>query len=208
MSEVARLVGMEQMVVLTPSALAGSLSYACPTTGKMSGVSVGKCGMQTARFFCSHCGDIHVFTANFPCLWKETGRTEPTMQAEGIIAYKCSYCGKTKSESIPKLEPVLPDDCTHEWIETSRTEPTEITPGQIIYSCSQCGAVRTEEIAVKPEYTGTFMNWLGSVLGLFNMTLNSIMGLPALRLFAGVLVFLTMFSLLAQLLRQGRKGRL
>ncbi len=57
-------------------------------------------------------------------------------------------------------------------------------------------------------YEGNFLNWLGSVLGLFNMTLNSIMGLPALRLFAGVLVFLTMFSLLAQLIRQGRKGRL
>ena len=51
-------------------------------------------------------------------------------------------------------------------------------------------------------YEGNFLNWLGSVLGLFNMTLNSIMGLPALRLFAGVLVFLTMFSLLAQLLQQ------
>lgn len=57
-------------------------------------------------------------------------------------------------------------------------------------------------------YDGSFMNWLGSVLGLFDMTLNSIMGFPALRMFAGVLVFLTMFSLLAKLLRQGRKGRL
>lgn len=57
-------------------------------------------------------------------------------------------------------------------------------------------------------YDGSFMNWLGSVLGLFDMTLNSIMGFPALRMFAGVLVFLTMFSLLAKLLRQGKKGRL
>ena len=57
-------------------------------------------------------------------------------------------------------------------------------------------------------YEGNFLNWLSSVLGLFNMTLNRIMGLPALRLFAGVLVFLTMFSLLAKLIRQGRRGRL
>ena len=56
-------------------------------------------------------------------------------------------------------------------------------------------------------YEENFLNWLSSVLGLFNMTLNRIMGLPALRLFAGVLVFLMMFSLLAKLIRQGRKGR-
>ena len=42
-------------------------------------------------------------------------------------------------------------------------------------------------------YEGNFLNWLSSVLGLFNMTLNRIMGLPALRLFAGVLVFLMYF---------------
>ena len=36
-------------------------------------------------------------------------------------------------------------------------------------------------------------------------SVNRIMGLPALRLFAGVLVFLMMFSLLAKLIRQGRK---
>ena len=57
-------------------------------------------------------------------------------------------------------------------------------------------------------YEENFLNWLSSVLGLFNMTLNRIMGLPALRLFAGVLVFLRMFSLLAKLIRQGRRGRL
>lgn len=57
-------------------------------------------------------------------------------------------------------------------------------------------------------YEGNFINWLGSVIGLFNMTLNSIMGFAPSRLFVGVLVFLAMFSLLAKLLRQGRKGRL
>ncbi len=53
-----------------------------------------------------------------------------------------------------------------------------------------------------------YMNWLGSVLSLFSMTLNSIMAFPALRMFAGVLVFLIVFSLLAKLLRQGRRGQL
>ena len=52
-------------------------------------------------------------------------------------------------------------------------------------------------------YEGNFLNWLSSVLGLFNMTLNRIMGLPALRLFAGVLVFLMMFFFFYFLFLQG-----
>ena len=57
-------------------------------------------------------------------------------------------------------------------------------------------------------YEGTFLNWLGSVAGLFNMTMNEIMGFPATGFFTGVLVFMTMFSLLAKFVQQGRKGRL
>ena len=57
-------------------------------------------------------------------------------------------------------------------------------------------------------YEGTFLNWLGSVLGLFNMTMNEILGFPATEFFTGALVFMTMFSLLAKLIQQGRKGRL
>ena len=55
---------------------------------------------------------------------------------------------------------------------------------------------------------GYFVNWLGSVLSLFNMTLNRILGFVPSRLYVGTLVFLTMFSLLAHLIRQGRKGKL
>ena len=57
-------------------------------------------------------------------------------------------------------------------------------------------------------YDGYFVNWLGSVLGLFNMTLNRLLGFVPSRMYVGTLVFLTMFSLLAHLIRQGRKGRL
>ena len=49
---------------------------------------------------------------------------------------------------------------------------------------------------------GYFVNWLGSVLSLFNMTLNRILGFVPSRLYVGTLVFLTMFSLLAHLIRQ------
>ena len=57
-------------------------------------------------------------------------------------------------------------------------------------------------------YEENFLNWLSSVLGLFNMTLNRILGFVPSRLYVGTLVFLTMFSLLAHLIRQGRKGKL
>lgn len=57
-------------------------------------------------------------------------------------------------------------------------------------------------------YEGSFVNWLGSVVGLFNMTMNEIIGFPATEFFSGVLVFMTIFSLLAKLIQQGRKGKL
>lgn len=137
--------------------------------------------------------------------WQETGRTEPTTEAAGAVTYQCSVCGKSKSEALPKLEP---EECTHDWVETDRRGPTETTPGQIIYTCSKCGEVKTEGIPVKPVYDEIFMNWLGSVVRLFNMTLDRILGITALQLYAGVLVFLVMFSLLAKLIQQGRRGRL
>lgn len=110
-------------------------------------------------------------------------------------------------------------DCGGAMLETERIYPTPAAEGSVTRVCLDCGKVETEIIPasvaaktatlpVSPAYGGTFLNWLGSVAGLFDKTLNAAMGLPALRLFAGTLVFLTVFSLLAKLLRQGRKGRL
>lgn len=200
-------------VVLMPCALAAEEyifvgTATCPRCRFELSSTRSSCGKSVVFDQCPKCKNYSNFTFFCPCIWLETSRTEPTTEEEGIITYTCPSCGETKTESISKLEPVVPDECAHEWEETGRIEPTETTPGKIMYVCPRCGSMKTESLSVKPEYNGTFMNWLGSVLGLFNMTLNSIMGLPALRLFAGVLVFLTMFSLLAQLLRQGRKGRL
>jgi len=50
--------------------------------------------------------------------------------------------------------------------------------------------------------------WLSRVISLFNDILTAIMGQPVLRLFLGLLVFLTVCSLLMYLFHQGRKGRL
>lgn len=169
------------------------ISAACDSPGRID-------------YSCSRCAETK--TDTLPALehdWRETGRIEPTTEAAGAVTYQCSICAKSKSEVLPKLEP---EECTHDWLETDRQLPTETTPGQIIYICSKCGEVKTEVIPVKPVYDEVFINWLGSVMRLFNMTLNSIMGFPALRLFVGALVFLMMFSLLAKLLRQGRRGQL
>lgn len=160
----------------------------------------------TSYHKCSRCAATR--TETIPALaedhaWIETGRTEPTAESEGSITYTCSVCGTTKIESIPKLE-----ECVHEWQESDRIEATETTPGQITYVCQKCGLTEIKSIPIKPVYDGTFMNWLGSVVGLFNMTMDEIMGFEAAEFFTGVLVFLTMFSLLAKLIQQGRKGRL
>lgn len=162
----------------------------------------------TIQYKCSVCGTTT--SESIPKLecshdWQETGRIEPTTEAAGAVTYQCSICGKSRSEVLPKLEI---EECTHDWKETDRIRPTETTPGQITYTCSKCGEVRTESIPARSQYDGTFVNWLGSVAGLFDMTLNRILGFNALRLHVGVLVFMAMFSLLVKLIRQGRKGQL
>ena len=37
--------------------------------------------------------------------WVELSRTEPTVEEEGYILYRCSNCGATRTETIPKLDP-------------------------------------------------------------------------------------------------------
>lgn len=245
------------IAVLTPCAEAYPEYYStqvtCSYCKKVFGINDVRCGrFYSLGVLCPFCSNIGFYTIIFPDhVWLETSRTEPTTEVEGSITYTCSRCSETKTESIPKLEPVNPDECTHDWQETGRIEPTTdeagavtykcsicgksrsevlpklepeecshdwqetsriepsgTTPGQIIYTCSKCGSTKIETIPVKPEYDGTFMNWLSSVLGLFSMTLDHIMGFRALQMFVGVLVFLIMFSLLAKLLQQGRRGRL
>lgn len=50
--------------------------------------------------------------------------------------------------------------------------------------------------------------WLSQVIDLFNHTLAAALAQPVLRLFLGVLLFLTILSLLMYIFHQGRKGRL
>jgi len=50
--------------------------------------------------------------------------------------------------------------------------------------------------------------WLSQVFDLFNHTLAAALAFPPLRLFLGVLLFLTVTALLMYIFHQGRKGRL
>ena len=116
----------------------------------------------------------------------------------------CPYC---------EVEHHFDVTLSHDWNIGSMMRPTSESEGYINYICFSCGIAETVILPVlPPEPTDpdliVYMNWLSSVLGLFSMTLDHIMGLRALQMFVGVLVFLIMFSLLAKLLRQGRRGRL
>lgn len=53
-----------------------------------------------------------------------------------------------------------------------------------------------------------FELWLLNVVRLFSDTLEQICAQAVFRLFLGALLFLTLFSLLANMARQGRKGGL
>ena len=131
-----------------------------------------------------------------------------------IIGYECgpvkdfpAYC------PYCEIEHYFDVTLSHQWSIASSEAPTTEKEGYINYLCDFCGATATEILPVlPPEPTDpdliVYMNWLSSVLGLFSMTLNSIMSFRALQMFVGVLVFLIMFSLLAKLLQQGRRGRL
>lgn len=116
----------------------------------------------------------------------------------------CPYC---------EVEHYFDVTLSHQWEIASSQRPTTEKEGYINYLCYYCGSMETVILPVlPPEPTDpdliVYMNWLSSVLGLFSMTLDHIMGFRALQMFVGVLVFLIMFSLLAKLLQQGRRGRL
>lgn len=116
----------------------------------------------------------------------------------------CPYCKENHNFDVT---------LSHDWNLGASSLPTTESEGYKTYICFSCGETKTVIIPILPPEPPNpdvllYMNWLGSVLSLFSMTLNSIMAFPALRMFAGVLVFLIVFSLLAKLLRQGRRGQL
>ena len=107
-------------------------------------------------------------------VWAETSRTEPTCILPGSIAYTCSKCGASKTESTAKLG--------HTWevktsVQTSYDEEGNIvTEGYTIYKCSLCGEEYKDTEGTGPPSSGAsdddedeeeqgFLGWLGSKLG-------------------------------------------
>lgn len=81
--------------------------------------------------------------AEIEAAWKETSRTEPTCTEVGVIKYKNTITGKTKSEEIPVI------DHTYEVLEQIPATCTE--EGKITYICTMCED-SYEEVIVKTEH--------------------------------------------------------
>lgn len=106
--------------------------------------------------------------AEIEVAWRETSRTEATCTESGVIKYKNSITGKTKSEEIPTVDhdyeivEEIPATCIedgsvtytctmcgdsyseeiekleHDYVETSRTEATCTEDGEVLYVCAEC----------------------------------------------------------------------
>lgn len=85
-------------------------------------------------------------------VWEETSRTEPTCILPGSIAYTCSKCGASKTESTAKLG--------HTWevktsVQTSYDDEGNIvTEGYTIYKCSLCGEEYKDTEGTGPPSSG------------------------------------------------------
>lgn len=116
--------------------------------------------------------------AEIEAAWKETSRTEATCTESGVIKYKNSITGKTKSEEIPTVDhdyeivEEIPATCTedgrvtytctmcgdsyseeiekleHDYVETSRTEATCTEDGEVLYVCAECETAYADTLPV------------------------------------------------------------
>lgn len=71
---------------------------------------------------------------------------KPTTEAEGQRQRKCSVCGNTETQSIPKEIP----NHTHKYTESITKQPTCTQEGVKTYKCS-CGAYYTESLPKTPH---------------------------------------------------------
>ena len=84
---------------------------------------------------CAHIWDEGVVTTN------------PTCTKDGVKTYVCSWCGATKTESVPAYG-------EHVWDEGVVTkEPTATTDGERTHTCERCGEKKTEVIEKTGEVT-------------------------------------------------------
>ena len=154
----------------------GIKTYTCQGCGQTTTTRISKIAEHTFssawtsddtnHWHACECGqksDVAVHTYVKNKVLKEATHTE-----EGAIQYKCSVCGKTKTEVIPKITEHTfssewttdvrnhwhacecgekSDVATHTYLEDKvLTQPTHTEPGTMQYKCSVCGAIMTASI--------------------------------------------------------------
>ena len=109
-----------------------------------------------------------------------TSIKHPTETDPGLATYRCTKCGATKSESIPRLQHTHSfgnwqnggssghtRSCSCGETETEAhtfdsgrvtKEPTETDIGITLYTCTKCGATKSESIP-RLQHTHSFGNW-------------------------------------------------
>ncbi len=70
--------------------------------------------------------------AEIEAAWSETGRTDATCSKDGVITYKNSLTGKTKTEAIPATG-------KHSYALSEHVDSTCVNNGYDTYTCTVCG---------------------------------------------------------------------
>lgn len=85
--------------------------------------------------------------AEIEAAWVESSRTEATCANDGVITYKNTLTGKTKTEAIPATG-------NHTYELTEHVDSTCVNNGYDSYTCSVCGDSYKDEIELAPHTEG------------------------------------------------------
>jgi hypothetical protein len=85
--------------------------------------------------------------AEIEAAWSETGRTDATCSKDGVITYKNSLTGKTKTETIPATG-------EHSYVLSEHVDSTCVNNGYDTYTCTVCGDSYKDEIATTGHTEG------------------------------------------------------
>lgn len=85
--------------------------------------------------------------AEIEAAWYETGRTDATCSKDGIITYKNSLTGKTKTEAIPATG-------EHSYALSEHVDSTCVNNGYDAYTCTVCGDSYSEGLPLAEHTEG------------------------------------------------------
>ena len=85
--------------------------------------------------------------AEIEAAWVESSRTEATCAKDGVITYKNSLTGKTKTETIPATG-------EHSYELSEHVDSTCVNNGYDAYTCTICGDSYKDEIATTGHTEG------------------------------------------------------